>query len=172
MSTIPGLFSVEMFEQLPDTDGVQELLDGTVVRVPPPKKRHSEVVRNVVRLLRKHISEELIWSETGFLIGRHCPQPDVAVIHLGQGSERGWFSGAPRIAIEVASRGNTAEDLEFKKDLYLANGAAEVWIVYDKTGSLMLHTATGTHRFESSFFSEVLGTNVDVREMLEAYHSK
>jgi Uma2 family endonuclease len=53
-------------------------------------------------------------------------------------STRGWNGAgilAPLlIAIEVASRGNTPDELEFKKELYLAHGDREVWIVTTRPG--------------------------------------
>jgi len=103
--------TLEEFEQLPDAAGIQELLDGRLVAMPPPKRRHSEIHKFVARLLSSHVHESRIWAETGFLIGAHCLQPDVAVIAPNQQTERGWYAGAPLIAIEVASRGNTKEEL-------------------------------------------------------------
>jgi Uma2 family endonuclease len=69
------------------------------------------LVKRIVKILNRHIDESRTSTETGFLIGRRCPQPDIAVIHVDQKIERGWYSGAPLIAIEVASRGNTPDEL-------------------------------------------------------------
>ena len=122
MSALPSTRPVTLddFERLPDTDGIQELLDGVVIEMPPPKLRHSALVKRMAKILERDLPESRVWAETGFVIGPHCVQPDVAVIHSGQANERGWFQGAPLVAIEVASRGNTPKELERKKDLYLA----------------------------------------------------
>lgn len=66
--------------------------------------------------------------------------------------------------MEVASRGNTPDELEWKKDLYLANGAREVWIVYDKTRSVMAHAGPEAIRYRASMASPVLGATLDIAE--------
>lgn len=168
MSALPNVrrISVEEFEHLPEFDGIQELLDGEVVEMPPPKQRHSQIVRAIETILLRHLDRSRVWLETGFLIGEHCPQPDLAVIHPGQGLERGWYAGAPLIAVEVASRGNTPDELAFKKELYLARGAQEVWIVHDKTRTVERFSHTGenqTHR--GSFYCAPLGADIDLGEV-------
>jgi len=45
---------------------------------------------------------------------------------------------------EIASRGNTAAELERKRLAYLAGGAAEVWIVYPETRSMQVSRQDGT----------------------------
>ncbi len=156
---------LDAFERLPDKDGIQELLDGVVVEMPPPKFRHSELVKRIAKFFESHVDESRVWIETGFLIGPNCPQPDVAVSHAGQAHERGWFAGAPLIAVEVASRGNTPDELDWKKDLYLANGAREVWIVYEKTRSIAVHSADGMIQYRNAFYSRHLEADFPVPEL-------
>jgi len=45
--------------------------------------------------------------------------------------------GAPRIAIEVASPGNAAEELDLKIDQYLRNGSQAVWVGYPKRKAIV-----------------------------------
>jgi Uma2 family endonuclease len=168
MSALPTSrhITIEQFELLPEIDGIQELLDGEVVEMPPPKQRHSALVKRIVKILSRHIDESRTWIETGFLIGPHCPQPDVAIIHVDQEMERGWYSGSPLIAIEVASRGNSPNELEFKKELYLAHGAQEVWIVYDKTRTVEWYGPGGVNRtFRTPFQSPHLDAEIDPAEI-------
>ena len=80
--------------------------------------------------------------------------------------ERGWYAGAPLIAIEVASRGNTPNELEFKKELYLAHGAREVWIVYDKTRTIEWYGPGGrNHTYRAPFHSAELDAGIDPGEI-------
>jgi Uma2 family endonuclease len=170
MSALPTSrpLTLEEFDQLPEKDGIQELLDGEVVQMAPPKRRHSQIVQYVEAIFLKHLNRSRVWVETGFAIGRHCPQPDVAVTHLDQGTTLGWFANAPLIAVEVASRGNTPDELEFKKDLYLGNGGREVWVVYDKTRSVVVHSAEGAVSYKDSFESAALAQKVLVAEIFGA----
>ena len=149
--------TIEEFEQLPGSDEIEELLDGEGVAMPPPKQRHSALVKRTVKILSRYIDEPRIWAETGFLISTHCPKPDVAVIHADKAVERGWYSGAPLIAIEVASRGNTPDELAFKKELYLEHGAREVRLVYYKTRV--------NRTFRTPFYSPVLDAEIDPEEI-------
>ena len=168
MSALPNPrpVTIEEFELLPDIDGIQELLDGEVVERPPSKQRHSALVKRIQKILERYLHESRIWTETGFLIGGHCPQPDVAVTHPDQMMERGWYAGAPLIAIEVASRGNTPNELEFKKELYLAHGAREVWIVYDKTRTIEWYGSCGrNHTYHAPFHSAPLDAAIDPGEI-------
>lgn len=168
MSASPNArpMTIEEFERLPDKDGIQELLDGEVVEMAPPKLRHTCIVQNVEAVFLRYLHRRRVFTEAGFLMGRrHCLQPDVAVIHPGQMIERGWYAGAPVIAVEVASRGNTPDELELKKDLYLAKGATEVWMVYDKTRSVMVHTEAGASRYKDRFRSAALDAEIDVSEI-------
>ena len=49
------------------------------------------------------------------------------------------------IAVEVASRGgNTGEELERKRVLYLEHGAAEVWIIYPATRTMLVSRPDGS----------------------------
>jgi Uma2 family endonuclease len=42
------------------------------------------------------------------------------------------------LAVEIASRGNTPDEIDNKVAMYLEHGAAEVWIVYPSTRSMMV----------------------------------
>lgn len=167
MSALPNArpITIEEFENYPEFDGIQELLDAVVVEMPPPKLRHSEIVQAIEAILLRRLARKRVWVKAGFLIRRNCPQPDVAVTHLDQGTERGWFRGAPLLAIEVASKGNTPDELEFKKNLYLANGAEGVWIVYDKTRSIVVHRGIQSVSHRTDFMSEALGIEIPFAEV-------
>ena len=66
------------------------------------------------------------------------------------------------IAIEIASRGNTAEELELKTALYLEQGAAEVWIVYPKTRTMVISRQDGIQRAGpgESYYCDRLGLTI------------
>ena len=140
MSTSTTLLTFEEFEKLPDAPGKRELLDGELIEMPPPKKKHSRVQQRVRRRLEPHVlAQNLgeVYTEAGFKLGgRHWFQPDVSLITAEQetrGDDEGYFEGAPRLAIEVISPSNTAKYVERKIAKYLEYGAEEVWVFYPKT---------------------------------------
>ncbi len=64
------------------------------------------------------------------------------------------MQGAPMIAVEVVSRGNTAEETEGKVAAYLDGGATEVWIVYPRTRCMLVHKRDGIERVTETYKSE------------------
>src|SRR5262249_27984193 len=66
--------------------------------------------------------------------------PDVSLIWPDQRVD-GWYQSSPMLAIEIASRGNQGQELETKTKLYLKHGAAEVWILYPETRTMVVSRA-------------------------------
>jgi Uma2 family endonuclease len=143
------LISLEEFARLPDEPGKQELSDGEVVIVPPVKFIHNKLSRRLFRALDAWVSKAgagEVWFEAGFQLGpRTVRQPDIAVLLSGRSApDDAWVQGAPDIAIEVLSPGNSAEDIELKVSQYLAAGAKLVGIVSPKARQVRVCRADGT----------------------------
>ncbi|MGO9263179.1 MAG: Uma2 family endonuclease [Bryobacteraceae bacterium] len=142
--SVQALLSEEQFLELPEYIGKQELLDGELIELPPAKHSHSELSRRIVALLEPVLDPSRIWIEAAYrLAPRRWLVPDVSVSWPDQRVEDDWNQGSPMIAIEIASRGNTAHELEKKRLLYLADGAAEVWFIYPKTHSMVVSRPDG-----------------------------
>jgi Uma2 family endonuclease len=133
------MLSEEEFLNLPDTPGKHELLDGELIDLPPAKHHHGIIALNLTYLLAAVLAKYRVWREEAYCLreGRWLI-PDVSVSWPDQPIERDWFKGSPMLAIEIASRGNTAEELESKTALYLEGGAAEVWVLYPKTQTIVV----------------------------------
>ncbi len=69
-------------------------------------------------------------------------RPEVSLTHCDQPID-GFYLGAPLIAFEVVSLSETAADLDEKVSEYLANGAAEVWLIYPRKGHAWVYNAPG-----------------------------
>jgi Uma2 family endonuclease len=142
-TTITTLLTFEQFEHLPDAPGKHELLDGELIELPPPKRRHTLIQHRIAEALRRYAVERdlLVFVEAGFRLGARRSewlQPDVSVVSSEQ-EERaaidpdGYYQGSPLIAVEVISPANTAETVERKLAKYFESGAGEVWVAYPKT---------------------------------------
>jgi Uma2 family endonuclease len=152
MATITsGLITFEEFERLPDHTGKQELLEGELIELPPPKKRHNKVGQRIfiglydliTRAPREKMNPALgdVYHEMGYRVTRNPDSwliPEVSVTHPGQSGED-YYEGAPLLPIEVVSPSNAAEQIADKVKLYLANGAREVWAVYPKMHSVWVY---------------------------------
>jgi Uma2 family endonuclease len=145
--SVSTLLTEEEFLNLPETPCKQELLDGELIELPPAKRSHSQIVKRFVRLLETVLDETRVWSETGYRLGpRRWLTPDVSVSWPDQPVENDYFQSSPMVAIEIASRGNTAENLDRKVSAYLETGAEEIWVVYPKTRSMVVFRKDSTQR--------------------------
>jgi Uma2 family endonuclease len=167
MATTTHLTFAE-FEQLPDTESIRELMDGEVIEVPPAKKPHMRVALNIYNRALKVVDSARVWTETGYQMSeRHYLIPDVSVSYPDQPEDNDYAQGAPLLAIEIASRGNTAEQLDRKVNLYLRHGAREVWVVYPLTRSMMVFRPDNAERITGRYESTAVpGLAIDIAEIL------
>ena len=123
------LLTAEEYLNMPETPGKHELLDGELISLPVANKFHNDISRSFEDLLRAALGRPRVWLVEGYRLRRGWLIPDVSAIWPDQPAGE-WFEGAPMIAIEIVSRGNSAEEIQRKRAAYLEEGAAEVWIVY------------------------------------------
>jgi Uma2 family endonuclease len=136
MSTT-ALMTFAAFEQLPDTPGKQELIDGELVYMPPPELRHSELMKIIYDVLRRAVHPSRVWPDhTGYRIAGGWIEPDVSVSWPDQRRDEKYFVGSPMIAVEILSPG---EDIERKLTLYFAEGALEVWVIGIKRQTMTVY---------------------------------
>jgi Uma2 family endonuclease len=144
------LLSLTDFTHLPDEPGKQELSNGELIVMPPPKFVHQKLSRRIYNALHAHLEKTgagEVWAEAGFQLGpTTIRQPDVAVVlDHRRAADDEWLRGAPDIAIEVLSPANSAEDIELKISQYLASGSRSVWIVSSKAKQIRIYRSDGTH---------------------------
>jgi len=141
---VQTLLTEEEFLALPEFAGKQELLDGELIELPPAKLSHSSLAKLIAKLLEGAVGSERVFLELGYRLGpRRWLVPDVSVLWPEQRIEHDWPQGSPMIAIEIASRGNKAFELERKRLLYLEGGAAEVWFMYPETHTMLVSRSDG-----------------------------
>lgn len=149
------LITLEQYEVLPESDYyIEELSRGVLVREPRPGDEHGAIVpRIIIRLgayLSAHPEVGELRSESGFLLSTQPATvrgPDVAVVlakNLPLIKPRSFFVGAPDIAIEVISPGNTASDIQRKVLEFIEAGTAVVWVVYPATATVVEHLSDGS----------------------------
>ncbi|MDA1165858.1 MAG: Uma2 family endonuclease [Planctomycetota bacterium] len=74
-------------------------------------------------------------AETGFIIERDpdtVRAPDVAFVsadRVTDGLPTQFFPGAPDLAVEVLSPGDTASEVQEKAEAWLNSGCREVWLI-------------------------------------------
>lgn len=146
--TTTHLISADELWQMPN-DQRRELVKGEIRIMAPTGFDHGVVTARLTYLLARHIYERnlgvLLGAETGF---RLSPDPDtvraadVAFVRADRvPTERPtkYWQGAPDLAVEVVSPGDTHEEVEEKVADYLAAGTRSVWVVNPKRRSITLH---------------------------------
>jgi Uma2 family endonuclease len=166
MSAVTQL-TAEEFLNLPETPGKHELLDGELISMPPAKHYHSEIARAFQDLLLTALDKSRVWFCEGYQMKRGWLIPDVSANWPDQPVSE-WFQGAPMIAIEIVSRGNTAEEIDRKVGAYLEEGAAEIWVVYPATRSMTVFRQQETLRITDVYQCERLGVALKLDALLTA----
>ena len=144
------LISMAEFEALPDDGERHELVEGELIKMPPPQKRHTRVVRKINSALTK-VAEQagtyVVYVDAGFRLRPETPtvlQPDIAVFKAERDfGDEGYFEGAPDLAIEVVSPGDRAGEIHAKVQEWLVAGAVQVWVFYPRTHSIAIHGPGG-----------------------------
>jgi Uma2 family endonuclease len=174
------LMSFADFELLDAGADDVELLRGELIRVPPPQRKHMEICQRLFKLLdaaldrwKRANSEAGIGElhiEMGYRVSRN-PQswlrPDLSLTHPDQPGER-YYEGAPLVVFEVVSAYDTATRLDKKVADYLANGAAEVWVIYPEARHAWVHrdAAAATRETEAIHSDLLPGIEIPLDEIL------
>ena len=147
--TVPAILSFEEFERMPEKPGKQELIHGELFELPPAQYEHNRIAGRLFRRLAAAVeaahaqnsASELgeVCVEMGYKLGAGWLVPDVSITHAGQLPGK-YLEGAPAIAIEVVSPGNTHRHIQAKTEIYFAHGAREVWRVYDDPLRIVIDT--------------------------------
>jgi len=138
----------------PEEEGHSELVAGKMVREPPPGEEHGWVAAGVLGHLfpfvREHRLGRMYAAETGFVLARDpdtVRAPDAAFVsaeRLATTARRGpYFEGAPDLAVEVVSPGDSRAAVAAKVGEYLVAGARAVWEVDPSEHSVTVHRAGG-----------------------------
>jgi Uma2 family endonuclease len=168
MSRSTRVMTFAEFEQLPETPGKQELLDGELVEMPPAKFSHMDISMRFFLFLHGIVKQSRVMHETGFRMGGGWLQPDASVLWPGQEILDGYAARSPMIAIEIVSPSNTAAYINRKVIRYLQDGAAEVWVVYPETRSMMVHVPAdmSARLYTGTYECALLATTIPIDELI------
>ena len=147
------LVTFDHFLDLADKEeGRIEFDEGVVIEMPPAAFRHGSFQGKIFAALDRYVSQTgaglLVSIAAGFhLAPRVARIPDVCLVRratlAGMKKIRGWYQGAPELAVEVVSPGDSATDLDRKVDQYLAAGGESVWLVYPETRHVQIYRRSG-----------------------------
>src|SRR5215216_108966 len=141
-TTLQRSTASELFE-MPDDGFRYELVKGELRKMSPAGSEHGAIVVNVTLLLGPHVKSNglgvCFGAETGFKIASDpdtVRAPDLAFVSRERIPEGGvpkkFWDGAPDLAVEVVSPGDTFSEVEEKVEEWLAAGARAVWVLNPK----------------------------------------
>ena len=148
-TTLQQVTADELFAK-PEDGFRYELVKGELRKMSPAGSEHGAIIVNITVLLGQHVkANELgvcFGAETGFKIASDpdtVRAPDVAFVSRERVPEGGipkkFWPGAPDLAVEVLSPGDTLEEVEEKVEDWLSAGTRAVWVVSPKRRSLTVY---------------------------------
>jgi Uma2 family endonuclease len=145
-----------MLDQLPDDGWLYELVEGRVVRMPPPGPDHGYVEGRIYLALAMHVQAnalgEVYVGETGWDLTRSGESrdtvlaSDVAVVRAGRlplpppRRGRTYRPLAPDLVVEVASPTQYRPELADKAGHWLDRGVRMVWVAWPEQRELDIWT--------------------------------
>lgn len=138
MSNTARLVTADELERMPEDDYRYELVRGRLIRMSPVAPRHGNVTAAVLSILWNHVRSHALgraWTEVGFRLACNpdtVRAPDVAFVkkdRLPLKDARGFYRGAPDLAIKVLSPDDTPAETRDKLADYFAAGTPIVVVV-------------------------------------------
>jgi Uma2 family endonuclease len=146
---------------LPDDGNRYELVEGTLVCMPPASYRSGVVALNLGAAMTAYVRQHRLGICSGADGGvrlRAEPDtvraPDVSFIRADRvppgGLEAGYFAGAPDLAVEVLSPSDRYPEVQRKVQEYLDAGTPLVWVLDPESRSATVTRADGRSTYLGS----------------------
>lgn len=181
MSRTTRLVTADELERMPEDDYRYELVRGRLIRMSPVAPRHGGVTMTIGALLWQHVKPRKlgrVWNEVGFRLASNpdtVRAPDVSFVRsdrLPLPEARGFYRGAPDLAVEVLSPDDSPADVREKVSDYLTAGTPVIVVVDpDKREAIVYRPRSAAIRLRTDdamdLGSVVTGFSVRVGELFE-----
>ncbi|WP_406695081.1 Uma2 family endonuclease [Singulisphaera sp. Ch08] len=138
--------------KMPNSGMRHELVRGELRSMSPAGSEHGSIIAEITGSLqpfvKSHQLGKVFGAETGFKISNDpdtVRAPDVAFIRRERipktGLPKAFWPGAPDLAVEVVSPGDTVEEVDEKVADWFNAGALAVWIVKPKAQTVTVYSA-------------------------------
>jgi Uma2 family endonuclease len=170
MSTGTSLITVAEFLKLQTpNEGHLELHHGEIVHIPPPKWRHQVLQDRIAALLKQRLKSGVVLTEMAFRADSDFEvwQADVGYVRQDRVADidpSEYLRGAPDLVVEVLSPGNTADEIDDRRQICMSSGCKSFWVVNDRRkvvsvteDEITRHFAAGAS-LSSSFLLDKIST--------------
>jgi Uma2 family endonuclease len=154
--SVKELVTAEDLWQMGSRGKDYELVRGELIEMTPPGGIHGRTAVNLSSLVFSFVKEKnlgVVMVETGYKLASNpdtVRAPDVSFLSTAKipstGLPEGYLDGAPNLAVEIVSPGDTASEVQDKVQDYLTYGAQIIWVVYPQQRIVIVHYPDGTAR--------------------------
>jgi Uma2 family endonuclease len=137
------------FDALPFEEGRRwELIGEELIAVSSPTPEHQIILQRILFALMLHLhsnpDQGLVLTDVEFALDEGSRvRPDVLVLSSSRAKtldpNQVPVPGAPDLAVEIISPSERSADSQAKLQTYLRAGSKEVWQVYPKSRSVVVH---------------------------------
>ncbi len=174
MTDLVRPMTAEEYFALPETNQIEELVDGEYIMSPPPRPSHQKnVLKTAVFLTQSAAHGETVISPAAIHFeADHVLEPDIFWIRPDGDckvvKDRYW-EGTPDLVVEILSPSTSKRDRGIKFEVYERHGVREYWLIdLDAQFIEVYHHQDGAFKrqgvygVEKVFTSAVLGIEVKV----------
>lgn len=148
----PTLLTAEDLLKKSDDGFRYELVKGIILRMPPPGFEHGILTIEIGQFLAEYVKRHKlgrVCAETGFKIAEDPDTvlaPDAAFVSQNsideQGIPKGYWIGAPDLAVEIISPNDTYTEVAEKANQWLNAGCKMVWVVNPRRETVEVYRST------------------------------
>jgi Uma2 family endonuclease len=153
MSTATELLTADDLLRQPHDGYRYELVKGELIKMPPAGNIHGKRTMRLGWRLAHHVEANdlgvVFAAETGFRLAADpdtVRAPDVAFVTKTRieeiGEFEGFWPGAPDLAVEVISPGDSYTEVEQKVEEFLNAGARAVWVVDPRRRTITVYRSS------------------------------
>lgn len=146
------LLTADDLAKQPNDGARYELVKGILQKMPPAGFEHGIRAAEIGSRLNVHVKTHKLGyvcgAETGFKIAQNpdtVRAPDAAFVSQAsiehQGIVRGYWEGAPDLAVEVISPGDTYAEVAEKVEEWLTAGCTMVWVINPRRETVEVYRA-------------------------------
>ena len=144
------LLTADDLAKQPDDGTRCELVKGVLRKMPPAGFEHGICAAEIGSKLNVHVKTHKLGyvcgAETGFKIAQNpdtVRAPDAAFVCQAaierQGIVKGYWEGAPDLAVEVIPPGDTYAEVAEKVEEWLTAGCRMVWVINPRRGTIEVY---------------------------------